>query len=98
MNRNATPISFLQVFQQVHDFGLNGHIKRRDAFVADHEIGARHQRAGNADTLALPARKGVRKAAQMFQIQLAARRDLAHAGVDFVRAPASAHPQSAALR
>ena len=40
-------------------------VQRRDGFVADDELRAKGQRAGNADALALPAGKLVRKAADI---------------------------------
>ena len=45
----------LQAHQQVQNLRLNRHVQRRDGFVADDELRAKGQRAGNADALALAA-------------------------------------------
>jgi len=50
----------LEFFQQVDDLGLNGDIQRGDGLIADDQVGIDGQGTGNADALALTARKFVR--------------------------------------
>src|ERR1700720_3136458 len=54
----------LQIAQEVDDLRLNRDVERRDWLVADDEPGIKRQRAGDADALALPARKFVREAVE----------------------------------
>src|SRR3546814_16537667 len=48
---------------------MNGNVERRDRLVADQQIGLQSQRAGNADALALAARKGVWVTAQETEVE-----------------------------
>ena len=50
----------LQIDQQVDDLRLHRHVERRDRLVADDQVGARRQRARDADALALAAGELVR--------------------------------------
>ena len=63
----------LQILQDVQHLRLDGNIQRRDRLVADDELRAQGQGAGNADALALAAGKLVRVAAGVvvFQADLA---------------------------
>ena len=54
----------LQRLQQLHDLHLRAHVEGGDRLVADHEIGADGERAGDDDALALSAREFVRIAAR----------------------------------
>ncbi|GAA3093509.1 hypothetical protein GCM10020001_006320 [Nonomuraea salmonea] len=45
----------LQPQQQLDDLGLHRHVERGDGLVADHQLGADGQGAGDADALGLPA-------------------------------------------
>jgi len=45
----------LQVLQQVEHLGADRDIESADGFVEDDQLGVERQRAGDADTLALPA-------------------------------------------
>src|SRR6185437_1165000 len=51
----------LHLLQQVEDLRADGDVERRDRLVADDEFRVEHQRARNADALALPAGKFVRQ-------------------------------------
>ena len=51
---------FLKILQQIDDLGLDRDIQRGDRFVADDEFGVQRQSSGDADALALAARKSVR--------------------------------------
>ncbi len=62
-------VFILQVLQQVEDLGLDGHIQRRDRLIGDHQLGVDHQRAGNADALALPTAEAVRETPQVLDAQ-----------------------------
>ena len=53
-------LGLLIVAQQVHDLCLNRNIQRGDRLVTDDQFGVEHQRAGDTDTLPLPARELVR--------------------------------------
>src|SRR3546814_20510068 len=48
---------------------MNGNVERRDRLVADQQIGLQSQRAGNADALALAARKGMWVTAQETDVE-----------------------------
>ncbi len=61
----------LQIGQQVDDLRLHRHVERRDRLVADDQVGARRQRARDADALALPAGELVRIAADRVARQAA---------------------------
>ncbi len=50
----------LEVLQQVDHLGAHRHVERRDGLVADDQLGAERQRAGDADALALAAGEFVR--------------------------------------
>ncbi len=50
----------LQVLEQVEDLRLHRYVERRDRLVADQQVGIERQRPGDADALALAARKAVR--------------------------------------
>ena len=50
----------LEVLQQVDHLGAHRHVERRHRLVADDELGAERQRAGDADALALAAGEFVR--------------------------------------
>src|SRR5665647_2994970 len=52
----------LEVFEQVDHLGADGHVEGAHRLVADDELGVERQGAGDADTLALPARELVRVA------------------------------------
>ena len=45
----------LQVLQQVQDLCLHGHVERTGRLVTDHQLRIDGKRAGNTDTLSLPA-------------------------------------------
>ena len=60
----------LDVLHQVEYLRLNGHIQRRDRLIADEQVGADAQRAGNAQALALAAGKLVRKAHQVVRLDV----------------------------
>ena len=45
----------LEVGEEVEDLGLDGDVEGGDGFVADDELGAQGQGAGDADALALAA-------------------------------------------
>src|SRR5579884_768757 len=45
----------LQLFHEVEDLRLDGHVERRHRFVGDHEIGPKSERSGDADALTLAA-------------------------------------------
>ena len=60
---------FAQLVKQVDDLSLDGHIQCRHALITDQEIGFNRQGPGDADALALPARKLVRVAASVGRIQ-----------------------------
>ncbi len=64
MNSSARPSSLLQVGEQVDDLRLDRNVERRDRLVADDQVGAGRERAGDADALALAARELVREAAR----------------------------------
>ena len=51
---------FLQFFQQVDDLGLNRHVQRRHALVANHKLRVHRKRARNRNPLPLSARELVR--------------------------------------
>ena len=44
---------FLEVFEEVDDLSLYGHVEGGDGFVCDDEFGVECEGAGNADALAL---------------------------------------------
>ena len=46
---------FLKPFQQRQDLRLNGSVQRRRRFIQNNQLRLQDQRAGNGDTLALPA-------------------------------------------
>ena len=55
--------------QQIQNLRANRDIQRRDDLVADDEFGLGNQRTGDADALTLTAAEGMRKTAQMFDVQ-----------------------------
>ena len=59
----------LQVLQQVQDLRLDRDVERGYGLVAEHEIGLERERAGDADALALPARKAVRIPVEEARVQ-----------------------------
>ena len=59
----------LQVFEQVDHLRLDRHVERRHRLVADDQLGAHRQRAGDADALALAAGEFVRVAAHVVGVQ-----------------------------
>ena len=63
------PSSLLQILKQIEDLRLHRDVERRDRLIADEEIGAERQGAGDADALALAARKAVRVARQEARIE-----------------------------
>ena len=82
-NENKRNAKFaLQFHQQVDDLRLNGDIERRNRFIADDQPGVDDQRARNADTLALPARKLVRVAVDEVGQQAHTVHHRLHAGLD----------------
>src|SRR5690606_24759207 len=62
-------VLFAQVHEQVDDLRLDGYVQRGHGLVAHQEFGFDHQRAGNADALALAAGDLVRKAVAVFAVQ-----------------------------
>ncbi|MBV8428811.1 MAG: ABC transporter ATP-binding protein [Hyphomicrobiales bacterium] len=56
------PEFVLQIGEQVDDLRLHRDVERGDSFVADDQVRARRERAGDADALALAAREFVREA------------------------------------
>ena len=62
MNRQAKPISALQLLEQVEHAGLDRHVERGRRLVGDQQSRLERQGAGDADALALPARQLVRVA------------------------------------
>src|SRR5512140_2619021 len=56
----SEPELFLKVEQEVEDLRLHRYVQRGYGFVGDDQAGIQRQRAGDADALALAARKGVR--------------------------------------
>src|SRR5439155_1767155 len=58
------PELLLQIAEQVDDLRLNRDVERRNRLVADDKPRVERQRAGNADALALSARKFVREAVE----------------------------------
>jgi hypothetical protein len=82
MNRKATPISSCRSFSR---FTISAWIDTSSADTLSSQTtksGRETKRPGDADALPLPARKGVRKPPQVFEVELAARGDLAHPCVD----------------
>ena len=59
----------LQVLEDIQHLRLDGNIQRRNRLIADDELGAQGQGAGNANALALAAGKFVRVAAGMVIFQ-----------------------------
>src|SRR5690606_38941853 len=58
-----------QVHEQVDDLRLDGYVQRGHGLVAHQELGFDHQRAGNADALALAAGNLVWKTVAVFAVQ-----------------------------
>ena len=56
----------LQIQQKVDDLRPDRNVQCRDGFVQHHDFRSQNQRAGNADALALAARKLMRKAPPLF--------------------------------
>src|SRR5690348_5981067 len=56
----------LQVFKQIYDLSLDGHIKRGDRLVADDQVGSDREGARNANALTLPPGEFMRVAADVF--------------------------------
>ncbi len=78
----------LQIDQQVDDLRLHRHVQRGDRLVADDQVGAGGQGAGDADALALAAGEFVRIAADRIARQL----HLVHQQLDaFGQLAAAAH-------
>ena len=73
----------LQIFEQVDDLRLNRHIKGRHRFVTHDQFGRHGQSTGNADALALAARKLVRKAPHVAGVQAHGFQQIDHAGLVF---------------
>jgi hypothetical protein len=67
MNISERCISCLQVHQQVDDLRLDGHVERADRLVADDQLRLEHQRARDADALALAAGELVRVAVDVLR-------------------------------
>ena len=63
------PELLLQVGQEVQHLGLYGDVERGDGLVADDELRAQGERAGDADALALAARELVRVAIDVLRVQ-----------------------------
>ena len=59
----------LQVLEHIDDLRLDGNVQRRDRLVADDELGVDGQRTGDADALALPARKLMRVAVGVLAVE-----------------------------
>ena len=59
----------LQILQQIDHLGLHRYVQGRHRFVADDEFGLDRQGAGNANALALAARKLMRIALGVFGCQ-----------------------------
>ena len=67
MNKIGQPEALLEIFcSRLDDLRLDRDVERRHRLVADDQIGIDGQRAGDADTLALPAGELVRIAPGMF--------------------------------
>src|SRR3546814_4728740 len=59
----------LQVLQEVQHLRLDRHVGRGDRLVADHELGPKRGRAGDADALALPAGEAMRVAPDVLAVE-----------------------------
>lgn len=59
MNRYELELLF-QLHQQVQNLGLDRHVECRYRLIADHQRWLDHQGTGDANALALPARKFMR--------------------------------------
>ena len=75
----------LQLLQQVEDLGLDRDVQRRDRLVGDDQHRVGHQRAGDADALALAAGEGVRVAREMGGVEADQLGDLGDALLDVDR-------------
>ena len=64
MNRNESPRRLAQPFQEAQDLRLHRDVERRDRLVGDEQLGVEHQRARDADALALAAGEFVRIAVE----------------------------------
>ena len=74
---------FLEVFEEVDDLRLYGHIEGRDRFVGNDEFGIEREGAGNADALALTARKCMGVSPQVIRTQSHADEQLLGAVFEF---------------
>ena len=75
---------FLELGQQVDDLRLDGHVQGRDRFVADDDQRIQGQRPGDADALALAARKLVGIPVHVRRVQADTLHELRHPLSDFV--------------
>ena len=74
---------FLEVFEEVDDLSLYGHVEGGDGFVGDDEFGVEREGAGNADALALSSRKGMGISPQVIGAQAHANEQLLDAAFEF---------------
>ena len=74
--REAEPV--LQVFEQVHDAGLDRHVERGDRLVEHEHRRVERERTRDADALALTAGELVRVAVAVLGVQPDEREQLAH--------------------
>ena len=71
----------LQVHEQIEDLRLNAHVERADRLVGDDEFRFAGKRRGDADALALPARKVGGQAVGQCRVEADAREEIEHASV-----------------
>ena len=71
----------LQVHEQIEDLRLNAHVERADRLVGDDQFRLAGKRRGDADALALPARKMRRQAAGQRRVESDAGKEVEHAAV-----------------
>ncbi|MMZ65771.1 hypothetical protein D1872_282040 [compost metagenome] len=61
--------TILQILQQIDYLSLNGHIKRRDRFITNNELGINSKRSCDADTLTLATGELMRITSCMVRIK-----------------------------
>ena len=79
MKMYVSPNSLLQVLEQIEDLGLDRDVERRDRLVADDQLRADGERAGDADPLPLAARELVREPVVVLGVEADDLQQLAHA-------------------
>ena len=90
MNRRGEAQLVLQVAHEVDDLRLDGDVEGGDGFVADDEVGAGGEGAGDADALALAAAELVGEAAHGVAREADGVHELGDAVVDFAGAAGEA--------